>query len=70
MKPKHTEKSQTKETLFSNTMMILKLNFKRMSVTKNNSDVLKKSLKKIDKNKDIRVIKYIIKGNVFRQNEL
>ena len=41
-----------------------------MSVTKNNSDVLKKSLKKIDKNKDIRVIKYIIKGNVFRQNEL
>ena len=70
MKPKHTEKSQTKETLFSNTM-ILKLNFKRMSVTKNNSDVLKKSLKKIDKNnKDIRVIKYIIKGNVFRQNEL
>ena len=51
--------------------MILKLNFKRMSVTKNNSDVLKKSLKKIDKNnKDIRVIKYIIKGNVFRQNEL
>ena len=45
MKPKHTEKSQTKETLFSNTI-ILKLNFKRMSVTKNNSDVLKKVSRK------------------------